>query len=146
MWGCPVLRLESQTGPRWARGFVGRLWKLRYSLKDEGAIKLSRQLSIGMVIAIGSVACRGVSMPEMSEASTKLELEPAALASTMPIFQVDPLWPKPLPKDWMFGNVVAVAVDSQHRRQDDGTAPGRSGIDRYRTWTFPVTRSSECYL
>lgn len=30
-----------------------------------------------------------------------------------PAFQVDPYWPKPLPNDWLVGNVVGVAVDSR---------------------------------
>ncbi len=31
---------------------------------------------------------------------------------TVPAFQVDPYWPKPLPNEWLVGNVVGVAVDS----------------------------------
>jgi DNA-binding beta-propeller fold protein YncE len=30
-----------------------------------------------------------------------------------PIFQVDPMWPKPLPNHWVLGSVIGVAVDSQ---------------------------------
>src|SRR5712692_2009410 len=30
-----------------------------------------------------------------------------------PIFQVDPLWPKPLPNHWVLGSVTGVAVDGQ---------------------------------
>jgi hypothetical protein len=30
-----------------------------------------------------------------------------------PAFQVDPYWPKPLPNDWLVGNVVGIAVDSK---------------------------------
>ena len=30
-----------------------------------------------------------------------------------PMFQVDPMWPKPLPNHWIVGNVIGVAVDSQ---------------------------------
>jgi DNA-binding beta-propeller fold protein YncE len=32
-----------------------------------------------------------------------------------PIFEVDPLWPKPLPKNWALGNGIGIAVDSQDR-------------------------------
>ncbi len=28
-----------------------------------------------------------------------------------PNFQVDPFWPKPLPNNWIFGQVAGVAVD-----------------------------------
>jgi DNA-binding beta-propeller fold protein YncE len=40
-----------------------------------------------------------------------------------PMFEVDPLWPQPLPNHWLLGNVVGVGVDSRdhvfiiHRRQ-----------------------------
>src|SRR5437588_5618228 len=30
-----------------------------------------------------------------------------------PRFEVDPLWPKPLPNHWILGSVVGVAVDSR---------------------------------
>lgn len=30
-------------------------------------------------------------------------------------FAVDPYWPRPLPEDWLLGNVVGVATDSQDR-------------------------------
>src|SRR5262245_23908275 len=30
-----------------------------------------------------------------------------------PSFQFDPAWPKPLPNNWVVGNVVGVAVDSK---------------------------------
>ena len=32
-----------------------------------------------------------------------------------PVFQVDPLWPKPLPNRWVMGSVIGVSVDSQDR-------------------------------
>src|ERR1700757_638005 len=31
-------------------------------------------------------------------------------AQTVPQFQVDPFWPKPLPNNWIFGQVASVAV------------------------------------
>jgi hypothetical protein len=33
-------------------------------------------------------------------------------AQTVPQFQVDPAWPKPLPNNWLFGQVGSIAVDS----------------------------------
>lgn len=30
-----------------------------------------------------------------------------------PVFEVDPLWPKPLPNQWVMGNVIGVGVDSR---------------------------------
>src|SRR5437899_4272293 len=40
-----------------------------------------------------------------------------------PRFEVDPLWPKPLPNHWLLGNAIGVGVDSNdhiwivHRQQ-----------------------------
>ncbi len=30
-----------------------------------------------------------------------------------PRFEVDPMWPKPLPNHWMLGNTIGVSVDAQ---------------------------------
>ncbi len=37
----------------------------------------------------------------------------AAAGVEAPQFEVDPLWPKPLPNHWILGMTVGVAVDSQ---------------------------------
>ena len=29
------------------------------------------------------------------------------------MYQVDPMWPKPLPNNWVFGSVVGLSVDSR---------------------------------
>ncbi len=47
-----------------------------------------------------------------------------AAATQAPRFEVDPMWPKPLPNHWIMGNAIGVSVDAQdhiwmvHRRQD----------------------------
>src|SRR5437899_10491171 len=30
-----------------------------------------------------------------------------------PVFEVDPLWPKPLPNHWLLGSTIGVSVDAQ---------------------------------
>jgi DNA-binding beta-propeller fold protein YncE len=51
-----------------------------------------------------------------------------------PTFQVDPFWPKPLPKHWILGSVTGVAVDAQdhvwivHRGMDSLTARTEAGL------------------
>src|SRR5438034_11774596 len=41
----------------------------------------------------------------------------------VPVFEVDPLWPKPLPNHWILGMTIGVSADAQdyiwiiHRRQ-----------------------------
>ena len=36
-----------------------------------------------------------------------------AAAAESPRFEVDPFWPKPLPNNWILGQVAGVAVDAQ---------------------------------
>lgn len=42
-------------------------------------------------------------------------IEPAADAAAFeaPMFEVDPLWPKPLPNHWLLGSAIGVGVDSR---------------------------------
>src|SRR3954467_8141855 len=40
-------------------------------------------------------------------------LAAAATAAQAPRFEGDPLWPKPLPKKWILGQTIGVAVDAQ---------------------------------
>src|SRR5438876_2917941 len=37
----------------------------------------------------------------------------AAGGTQAPRFEVDPMWPKPLPNHWIMGNVIGVSVDAQ---------------------------------
>ena len=38
-----------------------------------------------------------------------------ALAEDAPQFQVDPFWPKPLPNNWILGQVAGIATDRYDR-------------------------------
>src|SRR4051812_911888 len=55
-------------------------------------------------------------------------IAPRAFQGAAPSFDVDPLWPKPLPNHWLLGSVTGVAVDAQdhiwvvHRGYDSMTA------------------------
>jgi DNA-binding beta-propeller fold protein YncE len=39
-------------------------------------------------------------------------LHTTAMAGEAPVLRVDPFWPKPLPNDWLLGQVAGVAVDA----------------------------------
>ena len=60
------------------------------------------------------------------------------LGQVPPAYQVDPLWPKPLPNHWLLGSVTGVAVDAQdhiwvvHRGYDSMTRAPRSAPRRRR--------------
>ena len=56
---------------------------------------------LGLVALVGSgAACAG---PEPSQ--------PGGVEA--PIFEVDPMWPKPLPNHWLLGSAIGVSVDGQ---------------------------------
>ncbi len=63
----------------------------------------------------------------------------------VPVFQVDPLWPKPLPNHWILGSVTGVWVDAQdhiwlvHRGMDSLTARTEAGLA-----TDPPTAETCC--
>jgi hypothetical protein len=65
----------------------------------------------------------------------------SAAAVMAPRFEVDPMWPKPLPNHWLLGNVIGVAVDAQdhiwivHR----GAA-----LERMETYAAATPPASEC--
>src|SRR5215468_600423 len=55
------------------------------------------------------VAALGVGSVVLDKKSTAH----AAAGKMAPRFEVDPMWPKPLPNHWVLGNVIGVAVDAQ---------------------------------
>ena len=58
---------------------------------------------LALAVALGAVA-------------TMLDRRAAAQGRTAvqaPMFEVNPLWPKPLPNNWVLGNAIGIAVDSK---------------------------------
>src|SRR5260221_13430300 len=80
-------------------------------------------------IAVASVVLAGASL----------------FSQAAPSFQVDPLWPRPLPNHWLLGSVTGVAVDAQdhiwivHRGYDSMTARTEIGAA-----TTPKTADECC--
>src|SRR5258708_1355690 len=64
-----------------------------------------------------------------------------AAATQAPRFEVDPMWPKPLPNHWIMGNAIGVSVDAQdhiwmvHRGQS---------IERMEAYAQATPKASEC--
>jgi len=81
----------------------------------------------------------------LGAAITLISLSAQRASSQVPLFQVDPLWPKPLPNHWILGSVTGVSVDAQdhiwlvHRGLDSLTARTEAG-----TGTNPPTAESCC--
>ena len=66
---------------------------------------------VAVAFAILCAACGGD-----AGAGTPMDMasDPAVTDGSMaPLFEVDPLWPKPLPNHWLLGSTIGVAVDSR---------------------------------
>ena len=60
-------------------------------------------LGVSLVIAIAGLG--------LGQAA--LEASARRAAKEAPVFEVDPLWPKPLPNHWILGSTIGVGVDSR---------------------------------
>ena len=67
---------------------------------------MKRNLLIGatFVVAIAGLAVTERALEQTAAAQSKG-------GAQVPIFEVDPFWPKPLPNQWLVGAVAGVAVD-----------------------------------
>ena len=65
----------------------------------------TRTFLFGLTTA-GIVALSSCTLESASQATTDMSGE-------APIFEVDPLWPKPLPNHWILGSTIGVGVDSR---------------------------------
>lgn len=50
---------------------------------------------------------------QVATSPTTVAADAAPTAGAVPMFHVDPFWPKPLPNNWILGQVSGVAVDSR---------------------------------
>src|SRR6266700_3273503 len=72
-------------------------------------IKLLRQRNFvyGAVLTASFVSlCAGLSMLQNTATAQQTMVD-------VPMFEVDPLWPKPIPDEALFGNVIGVSIDEQ---------------------------------
>jgi hypothetical protein len=63
-----------------------------------------RKLALGATLAVAIVS--------LAVGQAALEASARVHAVQAPRFEVDPLWPKPLPNHWVLGNVIGVGVDA----------------------------------
>ena len=66
----------------------------------------------GAALVILCAAC--MSGGESMDMAMDMASDPAVMDPSMaPMFEVDPLWPKPLPNHWLLGSTIGVGVDSR---------------------------------
>jgi len=68
---------------------------------------MRRNLGIGLTF-IGALAVLGIGSAVLEKKATV-----EAAGAQAPRFEVDPMWPKPLPNHWVMGNTIGVSVDSK---------------------------------
>jgi DNA-binding beta-propeller fold protein YncE len=87
----------------------------------------ARRLTLGASL-VTLIAALGVGQAALSAAGQGNTVE-------APAFEVDPLWPKPLPNHWILGSTIGVGVDSRdhvfiiHRGLPTLTARTEAGLD-----------------
>src|SRR5213083_167671 len=74
-----------------------------------GVMRGKRYVYVG-TIALSLVA--GAAL--MSAITEPVAAPPGPRSLAAPAFQVDPFWPKPLPDNWVMGEVGGPCIDSQH--------------------------------
>src|ERR1700677_2547901 len=74
----------------------------------EGKMSMKRSLVFGTIVLaiLGAFKFR----PQLFEPRGEVE---AAGGAQAPMFEVDPMWPKPLPNHWILGATIGVSVDAQ---------------------------------
>src|SRR6202051_104224 len=68
---------------------------------------MKRNLYVGTIFLVLVAALGGGSMLLQKRAAVE------AAGMQAPMFEVDPLWPKPLPNHWLIGMTIGVSVDAQ---------------------------------
>src|SRR3954463_14384746 len=68
-----------------------------------------------LAIAIGMCGATACGTPATSPAPSPVAapVASASSANQVPIFEVDPYWPKPLPNHWVTGSTIGLSVDGQ---------------------------------
>jgi DNA-binding beta-propeller fold protein YncE len=91
--------------------------------------KISKKSSY-VIMGAGLLAVLGFGQAELQDSATA-----ASDGRSVPHFEVDPFWPKPLPNKWILGSTIGVAVDERdhiyivHRNDDNNFATQEIGLD-----------------
>src|SRR5215475_15676938 len=71
-------------------------------------MKRTRNVFVGssLLVLLAALGIGQVLLNRVAEAQAKNAVQ-------APRFEVDPMWPKPLPNHWLLGNTIGVGVDSR---------------------------------
>src|SRR5690349_15606385 len=71
-------------------------------------MRRTRKVAVGATFAVALVALGVGQMVAEKRAAAQ-----AGSAVQAPRFEVDPMWPKPLPNHWLLGSTIGVSADAQ---------------------------------
>ena len=71
-------------------------------------IKIRKRAALTCLALAAGIAALGIGQAALQRAA-----EAQGSSVTAPIFEVDPLWPKPLPNNWLLGWTIGAWVDDQ---------------------------------
>jgi DNA-binding beta-propeller fold protein YncE len=92
-------------------------------------------------VLIGASVLLLLAMLAIVERSLQTRIVAEAAGVQAPIFEVDPLWPKPLPSHWILGNTIGVSTDAQ----DHVWIIHRGGsLERMETYAAANPPAAEC--
>ena len=72
---------------------------------------MTRPVFVGLALAVAGAVHEARTPSALSRAA--VVAASARAPAQAPRFEVDPFWPKPLPKHWVMGSTVGLSVDAQ---------------------------------
>jgi DNA-binding beta-propeller fold protein YncE len=70
------------------------------------------RVRLALVLALPILIAACGSAPATGESTERQRASSMGSGTVAPVFEVDPLWPKPLPQGWVLGAAIGVAVDA----------------------------------
>ncbi len=98
-------------------------------MRIQNRIALATLLAIAMIAACSAPSGESSATTEGAEAGVKMA----------PRFEVDPLWPKPLPNHWLLGTVIGVDVDAEDNVWIVHRGSSLDQKEVYPTWDPPAS-------
>ena len=115
--------------------------------RKDGAVKRNLLIGATFVVAILGLVVAERALEQTASAQAKT-------GGQVPIFEVDPFWPKTMPNNWVFGQTIGLGVDEKdqvwiiHRGNDptnlDGTEYATPPANPKVYYAPGTTRVSEC--
>src|SRR5262245_55977437 len=98
---------SSATGRPSAQADLLYYMRALQTCEGEGTMRLTNAVGVRVLVICAVVLASSLVLRQLKAS------EPAHESVQAPRFEVDPLWPKPLPNHWVLGSTIGLTVDSQ---------------------------------